>query len=374
MKFLPVASLLFCVFASQSAPAETQQSEKLRVKTETVVSGLAAPWGLAALPDNGMLITQRTGTLHLLQADGSLHPEAIGGVPEVSVNGQGGLLDVAVHPDYATNGWIYLSYSSPAAAGEPGRGSNTALMRAKIENHTLTQKEVLFKALPNSSGGRHFGSRIAFDGGNHVYLSVGDRGARDEVQDLAGYRGKIFRLHDDGRIPENNPFVNTVNAVAETFSWGHRNPQGMERHPVTGEIWAHEHGPKGGDELNRILAGQNYGWPAVTYGVNYSGTTITKETERADIVSPVTFWVPSIAPSGMAFVDSKHYPQWQHNILIGSLKFQQLHRLEMLNGKVTHEEVLLENIGRVRAIEQGADGYIYIVVESTGKILRLMPE
>ena len=374
MKILPVASLLFWLLAGQSVLGETLQSEKLRFKAETVVSGLAAPWGLAALPDNGMLITQRTGTLHLLQADGTLHPEPIAGAPEVSTNNQGGLLDVAIHPDYATNGWIYLSYSSPAVAGEPGSGANTALMRAKIVNHKLTEQEVLFKALPNYSSGRHYGSRIAFDDSNHVYLSVGDRGGRDEAQSLSNYRGKIFRMHDDGRIPDDNPFVTTVDAVAETWSWGHRNPQGMERHPSTGEIWAHEHGPRGGDELNRILVGQNYGWPAVTYGVNYSGTSITDETQRPGIIPPVAYWVPSIAPSGMAFVDSKHYPQWQHNILVGSLKFQQLHRLEMSDGKVAHEEILLKDIGRLRAIEQGADGYIYIAVESIGKILRLMPE
>jgi len=376
MKMSPVPVLLItvCLGAAQPVSSDTISSEKLQFSAETVVSGMKAPWGMAALPDNGMLITERGGTLRLLQADGSLHPDPIEGVPRVVANGQGGLLDVALHPDYATNGWVYLSFSSPAAAGEPGGGANTALMRGKIINHKLVEQELLFKALPNYRAGQHYGSRIAFDNNNHVYLSVGDRGGRDEVQSLENYRGKIFRLNDDGTIPEDNPFVNTVGAAAETWSWGHRNPQGMEKHPVTGDIWAHEHGPKGGDELNRILVGQNYGWPAVTYGVNYSGSTITNVTERPDVVSPVTFWVPSIAPSGMAFVDSSLYPAWQHNILIGSLKFQQLHRLEMSEGKVTHEEVLLKGIGRVRAIEQGSDGYIYLAVESGGQILRLKPE
>lgn len=375
MKFPSVTSVLFLLLVSQSVFSETFKSEKLQFRTEVAASGLQAPWGLAALPDNGMLITQRTGTLNLLLPDGSMHPDPIAGVPRVATNGQGGLLDVAIHPDYATNGWIYLSYSSPAADGESGSGSNTALMRAKIKNHSLTEQELLFKALPNYRGSRHFGSRIAFDDSGYVYLSVGDRGDRDNVQTLANNRGKIFRLHDDGRIPKDNPFANTDDAAAETWSWGHRNPQGMEKHPVTGEIWAHEHGPQGGDELNRILPGQNYGWPAVTYGKNYgTGTRISKQTERPDMMSPVTYWVPSIAPSGMAIVDSERYPQWQHNMLVGSLKFRQLHRLEMSQGVVLHEEILLNDIGRVRAIEQGADGYIYIAVESIGSLLRLIPE
>ena len=376
MNFSPLKMLLLatCLCIVRTASGDAIRSEKLSFNTVTVVNGLKAPWGMAALPDNSMLITERNGTLRLLQADGRLHPDPIDGVPKVAANGQGGLLDVALHPEYATNGWIYLSYSSPAAAGEPGSGANTALMRGKVINHKLVQQELLFKALPNYRAGQHYGSRIAFDNNNYVYLSVGDRGGRDEVQSLENYRGKIFRLHDDGKIPNDNPFVNTVGAATETWSWGHRNPQGMAKHPVTGDIWSHEHGPKGGDELNRILVGQNYGWPAVTYGVNYSGSTITNETERPDVVSPITFWVPSIAPSGMAFVNSPLYPEWQNNILIGSLKFQRLHRLEMSENNVTHEEILLEGIGRLRAIEQGTDGHIYIAVESGGKIIRLEPK
>ena len=376
MKKSPASLLLLicCTFPMQPAVSDTVTSEKLQFELQTVVSGLDAPWGMAALPDNGMLITQRTGALRLLQADGTLHPEPITALPEIVVKGQGGLLDVAIHPEYQSNGWIYLSYSSPASKGEPGRGSNTALLRARIKNHQLIDQQILFKALPNYSAGVHFGSRISFDNNNHVYLTVGDRGGRDEAQSLANYRGKIFRLHDDGQIPADNPFVNTAGAVSATWTWGHRNPQGMEKHPVSGEIWAHEHGPKGGDELNRIIVGQNYGWPTVTYGVNYSGSKITSETERPDMVSPIRYWVPSIAPSGMAFVSSALYPQWQHNILLGSLKFQQLHRLELTDGKVTHEEILLDGIGRVRAIEQGNDGFIYIAVESGGRILRLTPK
>ncbi len=374
MKHLP--TLLFCLFFTATPPvfAEAEQSEKLTYDVETIISGLSVPWGLAALPDGGMLITEKTGALRLMQADGTLHPEPISGVPEVATGGQGGLLDVAIHPDYQNNGWIYLSYSSPKASNETGAGANTALMRAKLANHQLVDRQHLFKALPNYRAGQHYGSRITFDKDHYVYLSVGDRGGRDEVQSLDNYRGKIFRLHDDGRVPSDNPFINTVGATPETWSWGHRNPQGMEQHPVTGEIWAHEHGPKGGDELNRIVVGQNYGWPTVTHGVNYSGTTITDETARPDMMSPITYWVPSIAPCGMAFVTGDRYPAWQNNILVGSLKFQQVRRIELKDGQVTHQEILLDGIGRVRAIEQGADGFIYIAIESGGRIIKLAPK
>lgn len=371
-----MAFVLWLTILSVVSPVvygESVKSEKLNFTIDTVASGLSIPWGMAALPDGGMLITERTGTLRFMDADGALHPEPIKNTPTVAATGQGGLLDVAIHPDFPSNGWIYLSYSSPKTRGESGRGSNTALMRGKIKDHTFVEQELIFKALPNYSGGRHYGSRITFDAGNHVYLSVGDRGGRDEVQTLTNHRGKIVRLHDDGRIPQDNPFVNTVNAAPEIWSWGHRNPQGMETHPETGAIWAHEHGPKGGDELNLIVQGQNYGWPTVTYGVNYSGSKITDEVSRPDMVSPVTYWVPSIAPCGMAFVAGEKYPNWKNNILVGSLKFQQLQRLELTNGQVTHKEVLLDGIGRIRAIEQAADGYLYVAVESGGRILRLQP-
>jgi len=374
LKITQLLSSVLMILTSIGAIADTQRSEKLNFNLETVAANLDVPWGLAALPGGGMLITERNGGLRLLDDNGVLHPQPIGGLPDIAVGGQGGLLDVAIHPNFADNGWIYFSYSSPKNSGEPGRGSNTALMRAKIKDHKLVSQEVLFKALPNYRAGQHFGGRIAFDNDNYVYLSVGDRAGRDEVQSLSNHRGKIFRLHDDGRVPQNNPFVNTLNAAPEIWSYGHRNPQGMEKHPVTGEIWSHEHGPRGGDELNRIVAGQNYGWPTVTYGVNYSGTKITNETSRPDMMSPATYWDPSIAPCGMAIVHGDKYPTWQGNILVGALKFQQIRRVEITDGKVQHQEVLLDGIGRVRAIEQGADGYLYVAVESGGKLIRLVPQ
>ena len=360
--------------AQGASDGEKVASEKLTFTVETIAKGLSIPWGMAALPDGGMLITERTGALRLLDANGNLHPDPIQGTPSVQSSGQGGMLDVALHPDYKNNGWIYLSFSSPKASGEPGRGSNTALMRAKLANHKLVEQQLVFKALPNYSSNKHYGSRITFDADNHVYLTIGDRGGRDEAQSLENYRGKIIRLHDDGSIPADNPYLNTVDAKPEIWSWGHRNPQGMEQHPVTGKIWAHEHGPRGGDELNLIVKGQNYGWPIATYGVNYSGTKITDIVSRPDFVSPVTFWVPSIAPCGMSFVHGDNYPGWKNNILVGSLKFQQIQRLEISDGKVTHKEILLDGVGRVRAIEQSTDGYIYVAVETGGRILRLRPD
>ncbi len=367
------ASLSTTLLISPLATGQSVSSEKQDFVVETIAEGLSIPWGMAALPAGGMLITERTGTLRLLDADGKLHPDPIANTPTVAVDGQGGLLDVAIHPDYQSNGWVYLSFSSAKAKGEPGRGANTALVRGKIVDHAFVEQELIYKALPNYAGGRHFGSRIAFDADNHVYLSVGDRGNRDEAQTLTNPIGKIFRLHDDGRIPDNNPFVNTLNALPQIWSWGHRNPQGMEIHPETGALWAHEHGPKGGDELNLIIQGQNYGWPTVTFGVNYSGTKITDQVSRPDMVSPVTYWVPSIAPCGMAFITGDKYPEWKNSLLVGSLKFQQLQRLEIKDGAVIHKEILLDGIGRVRAVEQNSDGYIYIAIESGGRIIRLSP-
>lgn len=368
------AWLASTLLLSTAASGQMVSSNKQDFVIETVADGLSAPWGMAALPNGAMLITERTGALRLLGADGKLHPDPINNTPSVAAGGQGGLLDVAIHPNYQNNGWIYLSFSSAKARGEPGRGANTALVRGKIINHEFVEQELIYKALPNYSGGRHFGSRIAFDSNNHVYFSVGDRGNRDKTQTLENPLGKIFRLHDDGRIPDDNPFTNTLNALPAVWSWGHRNPQGLEFHPQTKALWSHEHGPRGGDELNRIIHGQNYGWPTVTYGVNYSGTKITDEVSRADMVSPVTYWVPSIAPSGMAFVAGDTYAGWKNNLLVGSLKFQQLHRLEFnTSGEVTNREILLDGIGRVRAIEQAADGLIYVAIESGGKIIRLRP-
>lgn len=354
-------------------PASVIPSEKLSFKVDTLLSGLKVPWGLVFLPNGDMLFTDRGGELRLVQ-EGRLHPDPIMGVPEVKAKGQGGLLDIELHPDHAENGWIYLSYSGLAQGGEEGKGANTTFVRARLKDHALVDMQRIFKASPNYPQSHHYGGRIEFDRDGYLYLSVGDRGGRDEVQDLSNHRGKVFRLHDDGSIPEDNPFVGTRKAQPEIFTYGHRNPQGLAMNPVTGEIWEHEHGPKGGDEVNIIRKGNNYGWPEITYGVNYNGTIITKDTVKAGMEQPVIFWRPSIAPCGMAFVDSDKYPGWENNLLVGSLKFRYLKRCEVVGNEVVHQETLLENIGRVRAIRQGPDGYLYLAIEGPGMIIRLIPE
>lgn len=335
---------------------------------EVVVSDLTNPWGFVFLPDNSLLITEKEGKIIHFKNDTKTEIE---GLPEIYVRGQGGLLDISIHPNYKNNGWIYFSYASPK--GE-GKGGNTAIMRAKIKNNTLIEKELLYKAEPNTTKGQHFGSRIVFDREGYLYFSIGERGERDiNPQDITRDCGKIYRLNDDGTIPKDNPFVDSKDAKKAIWSYGHRNPQGMEIHPETKDIWTHEHGPKGGDEINIIRKGKNYGWPIITYGKNYSGTTITNQTEKKGMEQPLHYWDPSIAPSGMAFISSDKYGDWKGSLLVGSLKFSYLDRCEIKNGKVVKEERLLDGIGRVRAIEQGPDGYIYVGVENIGivKLLRL---
>jgi glucose/arabinose dehydrogenase len=370
---ISVICALLCTQTLHAREQQTITSEKQRFTLSTVATGFRIPWAMAFLPDGELLVTDRGGELYVVSGvtENSTQTEPVAGAPKVLAGGQGGLLDLELHPDYDKNGWIYLSYVSPKQKGESGRGGNTALMRARLKDNQLIDQQLLFKAQPNYSSKRHYGGRIAFDADNHVYLTVGDRGSRDEVQRLDNYLGKVYRLHDDGSVPEDNPFTSVANAVTATWSYGHRNPQGMAVHPETGKLWAHEHGPKGGDELNLIIGGKNYGWPSITYGVNYSGTRITDQQAKEGMEQPVTYWVPSIAPCGMSFVNSDQFPAWRNNILVGSLKFAQVRRLELEGDKVVHEETLLDGIGRVRAIEQGPDGNIYIAVEGPGRIVRL---
>lgn len=372
-------SVIYALLCAQTLQAREQQtitSEKQRFTLSTVATGFKIPWAMAFLPGGDLLVTDRGGELYVISGvtENRLQTEPVAGVPKVLAGGQGGLLDLELHPDYDTNGWIYLSYVSPKQKGESGRGGNTALMRARLKDNQLIDRQLLFKAQPNYRSKRHYGGRIAFDADNHVYLTVGDRGNRDKVQRLDNYLGKVYRLHDDGTVPDDNPFNAVDNAVSATWSYGHRNPQGMALHPDTGKLWAHEHGPKGGDELNLIIGGKNYGWPSITYGVNYSGTAITDQQAKDGMEQPVTYWVPSIAPCGMSFVNSDQFPAWKNNILVGSLKFAQVRRLELDGDNVVHEETLLDGIGRVRAIEQGPDGNIYIAVEGPGRIVRLATE
>lgn len=335
---------------------------------ETVVEGITVPWGMVWLPDGDMLVSDRSGKLYRVR-DGKI-ANMVKGVPEVHVNGQGGLLDLELHPDYEQNGWLYITYSSPEGEGS---GSNTALMRAKLQGDELVEKEVLYKAGPNSRRGQHYGSRIEFDDEGHVYFSVGDRGARDEnPQDPSRDGGKIYRLNDDGQVPDDNPFVGREDAIPAIYSLGHRNPQGMARNPESGAIWVHEHGPRGGDEVNIVKAGENYGWPLLSYGINYNGTKFAQGTEREGYESPVWYWDPSIAPSGMTFVTSDKYPEWRGDLLVGSLKFRYLVLADVEGDKIVDTKILFEDIGRVRNVERGPDGFIYVATEGDG-IKRLVP-
>lgn len=370
-----IHSLLFIVFITCSACAQQADSEikaedpiEVNYTTELVVPDLNIPWGMVFLPDSSMLITEKSGEIiHFKNGKKT----TIDGVPEVYVRGQGGLLDIELHPDYKNNGWIYITYSSSEGEGD---GGNTALMRAKLKDNTLIEKELLYKAEPNTKKGQHFGSRIEFDNEGYLYFSIGERGERDiNPQDITRDCGKIYRLNDDGSIPIDNPFVNTENAKTAIFSYGHRNPQGMVKNPLTGAIWVNEHGPQGGDEINIIEKGKNFGWPIISYGINYSGTPFTDITEKEGMEQPLFYWVPSIAPSGMAFITSNKYPEWKGNVLVGSLKFSYLERLELKSNKVIKREKLLNNMGRVRNVRQGPDGYIYVAIEGKG-IIKIVPE
>jgi len=371
---LPILAVFLFSFSTISCYEESNgngpnlPSAQANIRVDTVVSGLSVPWGMAFLPNGDMLITERSGEIRIVR-DGKLLEEKVEGLPEIYVRGQGGLMDITLHPNYEENGWIYISYASPAKSGN---GGNTAIMRARLENNTLVDKEELFKATPNSSGGRHFGSRIEFDREGFLYFSVGERGKSSNAQTLSNHSGKILRLHDDGRVPQDNPFVNQKNAMPEIFTYGNRNPQGLGLHPETGELWAHEHGPRGGDELNIIRKGNNYGWPEITYGINYDGSIITDDTAKAGMEQPVIYWKPSIAPCGMTFVTGDVYPAWKGDILVGSLKFQYLVRCELEGNNVVRQEKLLEGVGRVRNVKQGPDGYIYVALEGTG-IVKLVP-
>lgn len=341
---------------------------KQKYKPEKVVDGLSIPWGMVWLPDGSMLITEKSGILYHFKNG---KKEKIKNVPNVYYHGQGGLLDIAIHPNYEKNGWIYMTYAS-----EEGdrKGGNTALMRCKLQNGELTDIQQLYKGEPNTTAGQHFGSRIAFDNDNYVYFSIGDRFERDKnPQDITRDGGKIYRLHDDGSIPEDNPFFNEPGAKKAIYTYGNRNPQGLVKHPKTGEIWMHEHGPKGGDEINIIKKGANYGWPEVTYGINYNGTKITDETTRPDVEPPLYYWTPSIAPCGMDFVQGDNYPGWKGKLLVGALKFGYVELLTLDENKVVDRQKLAEGIGRLRNVKMGPDGYIYFAAEGHG-IYRLVAE
>ncbi len=371
-QYLRVSVLLTALVLASGplACADTYESEKHSFRIKTLAGGLEHPWSMAFLPDGKLLITERPGRIRILE-DGRLLDRPVGGVPEIRPNGQGGLLDVAAHPDFERNRLIYFTYS-----GFGEGGWSTELARARLDElANLEGVEVLFRAEPRSSGGRHFGSRIVFDGSGHVYFGMGDRGERNRAQDLSDHAGSIYRLMDDGRVPSDNPLVNRPNARPEIYAYGIRNPQGLIVHPETGELWEHEHGPMGGDELNVIRAGRNYGWPTITFGRAYTGFSIGEGTSMEGMEQPLYYWVPSIAPSGMSYYSGNRFSDWRGNLFIGSLKFALLVRLELEGETVVSEERLLQGeLGRIRDVRQGPDGLIYLLTDAPdGVLARLEP-
>lgn len=367
--FFVLSMCLSCV-QSELLAADLFKSQKHDFRVEVITDKLANPWGMVFLPAGGMLITERSGTLRRVTRTGKIS-QTVQGLPLITQKGQGGLLGIALHPDFSINKWLYLSY---AAKGEGGYGTEVA--RATLDGNQLIDVKVIFKAKDKSGGGRHFGSRLAFAGDGSLYISLGDRGRKDSAQDLKDHRGSLIRVHDDGSVPPDNPFIDKAGVRPEIYSYGHRNIQGMTIHPITGRVWTHEHGPQGGDEVNLIDAGMNYGWPVITYGVNYGfGTKIGEGSHKPGMQQPIHKWVPSIAPSGMTFYSGDKFPQWQGNLFVGSLKFGLLVRLELKADVVINEERLLNNkYGRIRDVVQGEDGFLYLLTDDTdGKLLKLSP-
>lgn len=363
---------LAVLLLSPLASAQVFNSEALRFRAQTFTEGLEFPWGLAFLPDGRLLVSERPGRLRLVAADGRLDPQPVEGVPPVAAIGQGGLLDVALHPDFARNSLVYLSY----AAEGPG-GYGTEVLRGRLDGHTLRDIQVIFRMQPKSKTGHHFGSRLVFDRKGYLYITLGDRGDMARAQRLDDHAGSVIRLHDDGRVPRDNPFVGKPGALPEKFTLGNRNIQGAALHPQSGELWAHEHGPQGGDEINIIRAGVNYGWPVITYGRNYvTGTAIGEGTAKPGMAQPLLYWTPSIAPSGMAFYTGNRFPQWRGNLFVGALAGQMLVRVQLDGERVVHQERLLEGaLGRIRDVRQGPDGLLYLLIDSKdGRIVRLEPQ
>lgn len=376
---LTAVGLSLAVAVPVAGQAPVQRSALHDYRMVTVAEGLVHPWSIAFLPGGDMLVTERPGRLRIVR-NGRLLPDAVAGVPAVLAQGQGGLLDVVPHPQFASNRLLYLSFSKPLADGS---GATTAVVRGRFENDRLTDVEQIFEAVSRGRG--HYGSRLAFDRDGYLFITVGDRQAPPQgdlaahpAQDLSNHHGTVVRLHDDGRVPADNPFVNRAGARPEIWTYGHRNAQGLAIHPETGDVWANEHGPQGGDELNLIKPGLNYGWPVVGYGVNYrSGRAIHEGTHREGMEPPVHVWVPSIATSGLMIYTGDRFPAWRGNLFVGGLAGQQLARLAMNGQRVEIEETLVRTMGRIRDVRQGPDGNIYLAIDDRGgastSVVRLEP-
>ena len=343
-------------------------TDEINYEMELVFENEGIIWGLEFLNDNSILATLKSGSIIHFK-DGV--KKELKGVPEIYLRGQGGLLDIAIHPNFEKNKFIYLAYASEDIEG---KGGNTTISRAILNGDTLEELEVLYKGTPDSRKGQHFGGRMEFDNENYLFFSIGDRGNRNvNPQDITIDGGKIYRIKDDGTIPKDNPFYNDGNAKKAIYSYGHRNPQGMFKHPVSGKIWTNEHGPRGGDEINIIEKGKNYGWPKITYGINYSGTTITKNKSLPNMEQPLYYWIPSIAPSSFEYISSEIYPDWKGSLLAGALVFKYIERIVLEDDIVVSRSKIAENLGRPRDIKQGPDGYIYVSIENKG-VYKIIPK
>ena len=363
-----ICATFLLLAASAAAQVKTQEHT---IRVVRVTEGLDHPWGLAFLPDGRMLVTERPGRLRIIDKDGRLDPQPVAGLPQVTAVGQGGLLDIALHPRFVENNLVYFSY-----AGRDSTGFATEVARARLSGHRVENVEVIFRQQPKGTSGVHFGSRLVFDRDGYLFITLGERGERDRAQKADDHAGSVIRLHDNGRVPKDNPFVGRAGWKPEKYDLGHRNQQGAALNPQTGQLWTHEHGPQGGDEINIIRPGVNYGWPVITYGVEYFvGTKIGEGTHKAGMAQPIYYWAPSIAPSGMTFYNGDKFPRWRGNLFVGSLKFDLLVRLALDGEKVVKEERMLKGLlGRIRDVRTGPDGYIYLLTdESNGVLARLEP-
>jgi glucose/arabinose dehydrogenase len=369
-----LTAIMTAMLGSWSSPKairadDVYATDLYKVRVVTVARGLKNPWGLTFLPDGRMLVTERPGRLRYADDSGNVSTP-LAGVPEVYARGQGGLLDVALDPEFEANRYVYLSYAQP---GEGGGG--TAVGRGHLKDNRLENFKVIFRQVPKANTRVHFGSRLVFSRDGRLFITIGERGERERAQDFSIHRGQVIRIMPDGAVPGDNPFEDRKGYRPETWSHGHRNPQGAALHPETGKLWTVEHGARGGDEINIPLKGRNYGWPVISYGRHYSGLKIGEGTQKAGMEQPVYYWNPSIAPSGMVFITSDRFPAWRGNLLVGALKGRMLVRLELDGEKVVGEERMLLGLKeRIRDVRQGPDGYIYLLTDSSdGRILRLKP-
>lgn len=375
MKKITVLSLIYAIF-TQNVFAQGDETLNLshEINVTVFAEGLNQPWGMTFLPDGQLLVTEKAGQLRLIDNNGKVSAPIKEGLPDVNTTGQGGLLDVVLDPDFKQNKMIYFSY---AKLEQDNNESRTAVAKAQLDNHKLSHVKQIWQQAQSKKAGYHYGSRLVFDQTGHLFVTLGDRNyGKDEVQDLSTHFGKVVRIDTDGKPATDNPFLNQANALPDIFSYGHRNIQGAFLHPETGELWGNEHGPRGGDEINLIKAGNNYGWPIITYGINYNGTPITDKRSMPGMEQPVHYWDPSIATSGMLIYTGDAFPNWQGDLFTGALKLMHLNRIKLNDNHmvVAEERLLKKQKQRIRAIEQGPDGFIYVATDnSAGQILKISP-